>query len=135
MAVLFLKLQTWNSNSFVLFDLYSGAGRGSRMHFMRLLLALTSPFLLAWCASLLWMILDGHKLRPKFLLIFGAHRCTKSKVHYCRKVEQKIIFNSCFFFLDSLLECFLIEIKSSLVKSIGNKHKRDFVLQARVRYF
>lgn len=121
MAVLFLKLQTWNSNSFVLFDLYSGAGRGSRMHFMRLLLALTSPFLLAWCASLLWMILDGHKLRPKFLLIFGAHRCTKSKVHNCRKVEQKIIFNSCFFFLDSLLECFLIEIKSSLVKSIGKK--------------
>ena len=89
MAVLFLKLQTWNSNSFVLFDLYSGAGRGSRMHFMRLLLALTSPLLLAWCASLLWMILDGHKLRPKFLLIFGAHRCTKSKVHNCREVEQK----------------------------------------------
>ena len=116
MAVLFLKLQTWNSNSFVLFDLYSGAGRGSRMHFMRLLLALTSPFLLAWCASLLWMILDGHKLRPKFLLIFGAHRCTKSKVHNCR-----MIFNSCCFFLDSLLECFLIEIKSSLVKSIGKK--------------
>ena len=74
------------------------------MHFMRLLLALTSPFLLAWCASLLWMILDGHKLRPKFLLIFGAHRCTKSKVHSCREVEQKNILKFLihgFIFLDS----------------------------------
>ena len=71
---------------------------------MRLLLALTSPFLLAWCASLLWMILDGHKLRPKFLLIFGAHRCTKSKVHSCREVEQKNILKFLihgFIFLDS----------------------------------
>ena len=74
------------------------------MHFMRLLLALTSPFLLAWCASLLWMILDGHKLRPKFLLIFGAHRCTKSKVHSCGEVDQKNILKFLihgFIFLDS----------------------------------
>ena len=50
------------------------------------------------------MILDGHKLRPKFLLIFGAHRCTKSKVHSCREVEQKNILKFLihgFIFLDS----------------------------------